>query len=103
MQGLGRNFVQIQGKGRFEVLDLAKKLNLGSVYIPYPYIEQVQLENMTQQLRDKTEVSAFPFFTCIPSLSPTLADARAHTNFAHPHGRNIGHAEGRDSTQHPGS
>jgi len=103
VEGLGRNFVQIQGKGRFEVLDLAKKLNLGSVYIPYPYIEQVQLENMTQQLRDKTEVSAFPFFTCIPSLSPTLADARAHTNFAHPHGRNIGHAEGRDSTQHPGS
>ncbi|QDZ25294.1 uridine kinase [Chloropicon primus] len=57
VEGLGRNFVQIQGKGRFEVLDLAKKLELGPVgsYIPYPYIEQVQLENMTQQLRDKTE------------------------------------------------
>lgn len=55
VEGLGRTFVQIQGKGRLEVLDLAKRLDLGQVYIPYPYIEQVQLENMTQQLRDKTE------------------------------------------------
>jgi len=55
VEGFGHtNFVQIQGSGRLEVLDLAKKLDLDS-YIPYPYIEQVQLENMTQQMRDKTE------------------------------------------------
>ena len=53
--GGSNNFIQIQGKSRVEVLELAKKLDLGDTYIPYPYIEQVQLENMTQQMRDKTE------------------------------------------------
>jgi uridine kinase len=55
VEGLGRNFLQIQGKGRLEVLDLAHRLELENTYIPYPYIEQVQLENMTQQMREKTE------------------------------------------------
>ena len=54
VEGLGSNFIQLQGKGRFEVLDLAKRLDLGDTYIPYPYIEQVQLENMTEQMREQT-------------------------------------------------
>jgi hypothetical protein len=51
IEGLDRSFTQIQGKVRCAVEEAGKKLGLEGTYIPHSYIEQVQLEEMTDELR----------------------------------------------------
>ena len=52
---LDRSFTQIQGKVRAAVVEAGSKLGLDGTYIPHSYIEQVQLEEMTEELRHITE------------------------------------------------
>ena len=54
IEGLDRSFTQIQGKVRAGVVEAASKLGLDGTYIPHSYIEQVQLEEMTEELRSMT-------------------------------------------------
>ena len=54
IEGLDRSFTQIQGKVRAAVVEAASKLGLDGTYIPHSYIEQVQLEEMTEELRSMT-------------------------------------------------
>mmetsp|Transcript_3424 Transcript_3424/g.8521 ORF Transcript_3424/g.8521 Transcript_3424/m.8521 type:complete len:699 (+) Transcript_3424:98-2194(+) len=76
--GLGSNFIQIQGKSRCEILDISQKLGLQDSLIPYPYIEQVQLQNLTQQMRDKTEHMLRGDFS-LPGLDDFDMDAIARS------------------------
>jgi len=46
-----RVYVQVQGKNRAEVERLGEKLGLEGSYIPRSYIEQVQLEKLTQEFQ----------------------------------------------------
>ena len=54
IEGLDRSFTQIQGKVRAAVEEAGSKLGLEGSYIPHSYIEQVQLEEMTEELRNMT-------------------------------------------------
>lgn len=54
IEGLDRSFTQIQGKVRAAVEEAGHKLGLEGRYIPHSYIEQVQLEEMTEELRHMT-------------------------------------------------
>lgn len=55
IEGLDRSFTQIQGKVRAAVEEAGTKLGLDGTYVPHSYIEQVQLEEMTEELRNLTE------------------------------------------------
>lgn len=55
IEGMGRRFVQVQGKVRAEVAAAGKALGLDDHYIPRSYIEQVQLERLTEQFQTVTE------------------------------------------------
>ena len=55
IEGLDRSFTQIQGKVRAAVEEAGTKLGLDGTYVPHSYIEQVQLEEMTEELRNMTE------------------------------------------------
>jgi hypothetical protein len=55
IEGLDRSFTQIQGKVRAAVEEAGTKLGLDGSYVPHSYIEQVQLEEMTEELRNLTE------------------------------------------------
>lgn len=68
--GVG-DFLQIQGNSRAEVAKMAKVLEFDG-YIPYPYIEQVQLRNLTQQMRDKTEDLLARGQHVLPGLDPMV-------------------------------
>ena len=52
IEGLDRSFTQIQGKVRAAVEEAGTKLGLDGSYVPHSYIEQVQLEEMTEELRN---------------------------------------------------
>jgi len=54
IEGLDRSFTQIQGKVRAAVVEAGSKLGLDGTYIPHSYIEQVQFEEMTEELRNMT-------------------------------------------------
>ena len=54
IEGLDRSFTQIQGKVRAAVVEAGSKLGLDGTYIPHSYIEQVQFEEMTEELRHMT-------------------------------------------------
>ena len=54
IEGLDRSFTQIQGKVRAAVEEAGKKLGLEGTYIPHSYIEQVQLEEITEELQTMT-------------------------------------------------
>ena len=54
IEGLDRSFTQIQGKVRAAVEEAGTKLGLEGSYIPHSYIEQVQLEEMTEELKNMT-------------------------------------------------
>ena len=55
IEGLDKSFTQIQGKVRAAVEEAGTKLGLEETYVPHSYIEQVQLEEMTEELRNMTE------------------------------------------------
>lgn len=55
IDGLGRQFVQVQGKVRAAVAATGKALGLDGHYIPRSYIEQVQLERLTEHFQTVTE------------------------------------------------
>lgn len=55
IEGMGRRFVQVQGKVRAQVAAAGKALELDDHYIPRSYIEQVQLERLTEQFQTVTE------------------------------------------------
>mmetsp|Transcript_11150 Transcript_11150/g.33431 ORF Transcript_11150/g.33431 Transcript_11150/m.33431 type:complete len:669 (+) Transcript_11150:244-2250(+) len=55
IEGMGRQFVQVQGKVREQVAEAGKALGLEGHYIPRSYIEQVQLERLTAQFQTVTE------------------------------------------------
>ncbi|EEH55068.1 uncharacterized protein MICPUCDRAFT_1495, partial [Micromonas pusilla CCMP1545] len=54
IEGLDRSYTQIQGKVRAAVEEAGTKLGLDGTYVPHSFIEQVQLERMTDELREMT-------------------------------------------------
>ncbi|KAJ7562757.1 hypothetical protein O6H91_03G083200 [Diphasiastrum complanatum] len=54
LEQLHRKYVQVQGKDRSLVAEIAKKVGLDGSYVPHSYIEQIQLEKLT------AEVTALP-------------------------------------------
>ena len=55
VEGLDRSFVQVQGRLCSAVEAAGRKLGLEGTYIPHSYIEQVQLEKLTQELTSLTD------------------------------------------------
>ena len=85
IEGLDRSFTQIQGKVRAAVVEAGSKLGLDGTYIPHSYIEQVQLEEMTEELRHITEEMRDKFVTAANRTYPYHANG-AHHNPANPNG-----------------
>jgi len=55
IEGMGRTFVQVQGKDRAAVAAAGAALGLDGAYIPRSYIELVQLEKLTESFRAVTD------------------------------------------------
>ena len=70
IEGLDRSFTQIQGKVRAAVVEAGSKLGLDGTYIPHSYIEQVQYDEMTEELRHMTA-----------EMKDTFVTAANRTNF----------------------
>eukprot|EP00850_Spirogloea_muscicola_P012691 SM000083S22738 [mRNA] locus=s83:264280:268574:+ [translate_table: standard] len=51
LEQLQRSYVQVQGKDRQLVMELAKKLGLEGAFMPRSYIEQIQLEKLTKEVQ----------------------------------------------------
>ncbi|KAH9311271.1 hypothetical protein KI387_026306, partial [Taxus chinensis] len=49
LEQLHRKYIQVQGKDRSLVAEVAQKLGLDGSYIPHSYIEQIQLEKLTAE------------------------------------------------------
>ena len=47
LEQLHRKYMQVQGKDRARVADIANKLGLDGSYVPHSYIEQIKLEKLT--------------------------------------------------------
>lgn len=47
---LHRKYMQVQGKDRVRVAEVASKLGLDGSYVPYSYIEQIELEKLTAEV-----------------------------------------------------
>ena len=63
IEGLDRSYTQIQGKVRAAVEEAGTKLGLDGTYVPHSFIEQVQLERMTDELREMTAEMKDKFVT----------------------------------------
>lgn len=50
------SFVQLQGKDRDRLAEVGRELGLEGHYLPRSYIEQVQLEKLTNELRDNVDL-----------------------------------------------
>ncbi|CAL8463321.1 g2855 [Coccomyxa elongata] len=55
IEGMDRQYVQIQGKDRAAVADVGRRLGLEDTYIARSYIEQLQLEKLTASFQCVTE------------------------------------------------
>lgn len=55
IEGMGRTFVQVQGKDRAAVAAAGAALGLEGSYLPRSYIELVQLEQLTESFRTVTD------------------------------------------------
>ncbi|RXH77387.1 hypothetical protein DVH24_023661 [Malus domestica] len=50
LEQLNRQYVQVQGKDRLHVKDIAQQLGLDGSYVPRTYIEQIQLEKLVNDV-----------------------------------------------------
>ncbi|CAM6090898.1 unnamed protein product [Calypogeia fissa] len=82
LEQLQRKYMQVQGKDRQTVGDVAKKLGLDGTYVPRSYIEQIQLEKLTaevtalpEDLKDKLSLTEDMIASPLPSFS-WLQDVR---------------------------
>ncbi|XP_068637189.1 inorganic pyrophosphatase TTM2-like isoform X1 [Aristolochia californica] len=50
LEQLNRHYVQVQGRDRLVVKEIAQKLGLDGSYIPRTYIEQIQLEKLVNEV-----------------------------------------------------
>ncbi|KQJ92235.1 hypothetical protein BRADI_4g42410v3 [Brachypodium distachyon] len=50
LEQLSRRYIQVQGRDRLYVKFVAEQLGLGGSYIPRTYIEQIQLEKLTNDV-----------------------------------------------------
>ncbi|KAG6550392.1 hypothetical protein Mapa_008355 [Marchantia paleacea] len=76
LEQLQRRYIQVQGKDRITVGEVAKKLGLDGTYIPRSYIEQIQLEKLTAEvtalpddLREKLSINENTISSPMPSFS----------------------------------
>ncbi|KAB2633728.1 uridine-cytidine kinase C-like [Pyrus ussuriensis x Pyrus communis] len=83
LEQLNRQYVQVQGKERLYVKDIAQKLGLDGSYVPHTYIEQIQLEKLVNDVMAwpddlKSKLSIDDDFVSSPkeALSRASADRR---------------------------
>ncbi|XP_048445434.1 inorganic pyrophosphatase TTM1-like isoform X3 [Pyrus x bretschneideri] len=83
LEQLNRQYVQVQGKERLYVKDIAQKLGLDGSYVPRTYIEQIQLEKLVNDVMAwpddlKSKLSIDDDFVSSPkeALSRASADRR---------------------------
>ncbi|KAM1036222.1 hypothetical protein ACFX13_040002 [Malus domestica] len=83
LEQLNRQYVQVQGKDRLYVKDIAQKLGLDGSYVPRTYIEQIQLEKLVNDVMAlpddlKSKLSIDDDFVLSPkeALSRASADRR---------------------------
>ncbi|XP_050152549.1 inorganic pyrophosphatase TTM1-like isoform X1 [Malus sylvestris] len=83
LEQLNRQYVQVQGKDRLYVKDIAQKLGLDGSYVPRTYIEQIQLEKLVNDVMAlpddlKSKLSIDDDFVSSPkeALSRASADRR---------------------------
>ncbi|KAM1259947.1 hypothetical protein ACFX2I_039244 [Malus domestica] len=83
LEQLNRQYVQVQGKDRLYVKDIAQKLGLDGSYVPRTYIEQIQLEKLVNDVMAlpddlKSKLSIDDDFISSPkeALSRASADRR---------------------------
>ncbi|CAN6477511.1 unnamed protein product [Victoria cruziana] len=50
LEQLNRHYIQVQGRERLIVRDVAKQLDLDGYYVPRTYIEQIQLEKLVDEV-----------------------------------------------------
>eukprot|EP01018_Ginkgo_biloba_P016185 Gb_10223 [translate_table: standard] len=85
LEQLQRKYMQVQGKDRSLVADIASKLGLDNSYIPHSYIEQIQLEKLTAEvmalpddlktkliIKDSLAASPMPSFSWISEAKPGI-------------------------------
>ncbi|BBN20311.1 hypothetical protein Mp_8g18140 [Marchantia polymorpha subsp. ruderalis] len=96
LEQLQRRYIQVQGKDRITVGEVAKKLGLDGTYIPRSYIEQIQLEKLTAEvtalpddLREKLSINENTISSPMPSFS-WISDVK-------PGARNLYSRRGPDS------
>ncbi|KAH9297166.1 hypothetical protein KI387_028848, partial [Taxus chinensis] len=85
LEQLNRKYLQVQGRDRTTVRDVAKQLGLEGSYIPRTYIEQIQLEKLLKEVMAlpedlKTKLSIDEEFVSSPRQSlpgtPTTHDSK---------------------------
>ncbi|XP_057851860.1 inorganic pyrophosphatase TTM1 isoform X1 [Cryptomeria japonica] len=84
LEQLHRKYIQVQGKDRSFVAEVAQKLGLDGSYVPRSYIEQIQLEKLTAEimeipddlksklLQNDSEVASPRSFSWISEAKPGL-------------------------------
>eukprot|EP00873_Tetraselmis_striata_P002788 jgi/Tetstr1/423052/TSEL_013823.t1 len=55
IEGMPSSFIQIQGKFRKDITEIGRKLGLEGTYVPQSYIEQVQMNKLTDYFTQITE------------------------------------------------
>lgn len=84
LEQLHRKYMQVQGNDRTRVAEVASKLGLDGSYIPHSYIEQIQLEKLTNEvmalpddlksklISDPLAASPMPSFSWISQAKPAI-------------------------------
>lgn len=84
LEQLHRKYMQVQGKDRTRVAEVASKLGLDGSYTPHSYIEQIQLEKLTAEvmalpddlksklISDPLAASPMPSFSWISQAKPAV-------------------------------
>ncbi|KAK3276129.1 hypothetical protein CYMTET_15774, partial [Cymbomonas tetramitiformis] len=87
IEGLGRTYIQIQGKKREMVAQAGTDLGLDGTYVPHSYIEQVQLEDLTADFNNSLQ-DVIPGFSFPENSAPGgmqgLGRAHSRSNSPHP-------------------
>ncbi|OAE35912.1 hypothetical protein AXG93_879s1020 [Marchantia polymorpha subsp. ruderalis] len=86
LEQLQRRYIQVQGKDRITVGEVAKKLGLDGTYIPRSYIEQIQLEKLTAEVtaEEKTPEPIVTKGRPLPITNLRLADRGYPTDVGSP-------------------
>ena len=64
LQQLQRCYCQVQGKDRAMIHTVAQQMGMEGHYMPRSYIEQIQLEKLTKEIRVRTPSSLLPASLC---------------------------------------